>query len=75
MTNIDHATNQLRENELVAVSGGMEMTDPLDSGGGGVSTGAVGIGVYAAAGPGGYLIFQGGVGVGIAVRDWWRGRK
>jgi hypothetical protein len=66
MKNIDPPTNHLSENDLESVSGGMDMTDPIDAGGSGSSGGlidTVGVGVWAAAGPGGYLIYQGGVGM------------
>ena len=81
MKNIDPATNHLSDNELAHVSGGMDMTDPIDAGGSGSSGGSgglidtVGIGVWAAAGPGGYLIYQGGVGIGLGIKDWLHGRK
>jgi bacteriocin-like protein len=82
MTTIDHVTSQISEKELATVSGGMEMADPLNSGGGSGSSGGTGglvdlagIGAYATAGPAGYLIYQGGVGIGVIIKDWMRGRK
>jgi hypothetical protein len=81
MANIDPVTNHLGENELAAVSGGMDMVDPIDAGGSGSSSGsgglvdAGGVGAWAAGGPVGYLIYQGGVGIGLGIKDWLHGRK
>ena len=62
MTNID----QLSETEIADVSGGLAMSNPIED--------AAGVGAWGAAGPGGFLVFQGGLGVGHAIKDWWHGR-
>ena len=65
MTN-DHFTNNLSANELATVQGGLAMSNPIED--------LAGVGAWGAAGPGGYVIFQGGLGVGHAIKDWWGGR-
>jgi hypothetical protein len=62
MNNID----QFSDNELAAVSGGMMMFDPKESGS---------IGAWAVGGPAGFLVFQGGLAIGEAINGIRNGHK